>query len=115
MKVHELKAEINKRLSEINNKIKRLKTHLENEGQNTKMEKLVAELESIRDDIIHQYNVINTLNTSTEQKMKGMEKKIFASIDSFNKAFNQAGGIFNSTRMKKRQHSTDFKNPGKTE
>ncbi|WP_340111819.1 hypothetical protein [Maribellus mangrovi] len=115
MKAHDLKAEINKRLNVINGKIIRLKKQLENEEQNTDLEETVADLEVIRDDIIHQYNVINTLKLSADEKLKEMEKKIFASIQSFDKAFNEAGGLFKSSRLKERHHSIDFNNPGRTE
>ncbi len=114
MKAHDLKAEINKRLSEINGKISGLKKQLENDDRDTDLEETIADLEAIRDDIIHQYNVINNLKLSAEEKLKDMEKKIFASIRSFDKAFNESGGLLKTTRMKNRQHSIDFNNPGNT-
>ncbi len=114
MKAHDLKAEINKRLSDINGKIGRLKKQLDSDRQNKDLEETLADLEAIRDDIIHQYNVINTLKLSAEEKLKDMEKKIFASIRSFDKAFNEAGGMLKTTRIKNRSHSIDFNNPGNT-
>jgi len=114
MKAHDLKAEINKRLGEINGKISRLKRQLDNDQRDTDLEGTIADLEAIRDDIIHQYNVINTLKLSAEERLREMEKKIFASIRSFDKAFNEAGGMFTSTRIKNRQHSIDFNNPANT-
>ncbi|MEJ2546115.1 MAG: hypothetical protein P8Y99_18785, partial [Calditrichaceae bacterium] len=108
MKAHDLKAQINERLNVINGKIIRLKKQLEHERQNTDMEEKIADLEAIRDDIIHQYNVINNLKLSADEKLKDMEKKIFASINSFDKAFNEAGGLFKTTRMKERHHSVNF-------
>lgn len=114
MRAKDLKAEINKRLSEINEKVSNLKRQLENEGQDSDMEKTFAELEAIRDDIIYQYNMINTLKLNTEEKLKKMELKIFSSIRSFDKAFYEAGGIIKNKRTKNRHHSIDFNNPGST-
>lgn len=114
MRAKDLKAEINMRLSEINDKVSRLKKQVENDGANASLEKTFADLEAIRDDIIHQYNMINTLKLNTEEKLKNMESKIFASIHSFDKAFNEAGGIIKNNRIQNRHHSIDYKNPSNT-
>lgn len=114
MKANDLKAEINKRLSDINGKISRLRKELKNEESNKDFEEVFADMEAIRDDIIHQYNVINTLKMNAEEKLKEMEKKIFTSIQSFDKAYNEAGGILKSPHMKNHRHSIDFKNPWNT-
>ena len=114
MQTHDLKKEIDNRLSVINEKVTGLKQQLESDRQDKSVEQLVADLEGIRDDIVHQYNVINNLKEDNEVKLKALDTKIFASFRSFDKAFNEAGGLLKTRSIKNRKHSVNFKNPLKT-
>lgn len=111
MKTQELRLRINKQLSEINAKILQLKNQYQKDKMDRELLELIADLESLRVDIMHQYNLLSSLNSEEKEKLQKIEDSVFQSTRTFDTAFKKAGTTMNANRFKSRERSIDFNNP----
>ncbi len=112
METHEkFKAEINRKLSEVNAKIMDLKKHA---GENAEIKKdlsvILKHLELIRNNIILEYEKIDQMKKENVEYPE-LQKNIYSNFNSFEEAFTKAGSIFKSEKFRSRERSVDFNNP----
>ena len=114
METHEkFKAEINRKLSEVNAKIVDLRrTSQAKESPEVKkdLSGILRHLESVRNNIMLQYEKIDQTEKERE-KFPELKKNIYRNFDSFEEAFSQAGSIVKPSKFRTRERSVDFKNP----
>ncbi len=112
MKTDELKIELSKKLADVNARIIELKERLDElNDQSIALQDVIVELESIRDNILVQFNEIETADSSDTTRMPELEKNIYSSFNSFEESFSKAGSLTRSSRIRQRDRSVDFKNP----
>ncbi len=112
MKTDELKIELSKKLADVNSRIIELKKRLDElNDQSVLLQDVIVELESIRDNIIVQFNEIETSDGSDVKRMPELEKNIYKSFSSFEESFSKAGSLTRSSKLRRRERSVDFKNP----
>lgn len=112
MKTDELKIELSKKLADVNARIIELKERLDElNDQSIALQDVIVELESIRDNILVQFNEIETTDSSDTTRMPQLEKNIYSSFSSFEESFSKAGSLTRSSRLRSRDRSVDFKNP----
>lgn len=112
MKTDELKIELSKKLADVNTRIIDLKEKLDElNDQSVVLQDVIVELESIRDNILVQFNEIETMDSTNNERMPELRKNIYSSFSSFEESFSKAGSLSRSTRLRNRDRSVDFKNP----
>lgn len=116
MKTQELKLKINKQLGEINAKILQLKDQHHKEKMDREFLELIADLEALRVDVLHQYNLLNSIRSeeNEEKKLKQIETAVSQSTKTFDTVFKKSGTSISSSRIKTRERSIDFNNPTRT-
>jgi len=113
MRTQELKLKINKQLSAINAKILQLKDQHQKEKMDREFLELIADLESLRVEVMHQYNLLNSIQSDEreKEKLKEIEAAVSQSTRTFDTAFKKSGTSISTSRMKTRKRSIDFNNP----
>ena len=112
METHEkFKAEINKKLSEVNARIVDLRGQSD---ENSKIKNdlfvVLKHLESIRENILLQYEKIEQTEKDSFD-FPELKKNIYKSFNSFDEAFTKAGSLLEPTKFRSREHSVNFNNP----
>ena len=112
MKTQELKIELSKKLADVNSRIIVLKERLDElNEQSTVLQDVIVELESIRDNILVQFDRIETADESDAKRMPELEKNIYKSFSSFEESFSKAGSLSRNSQLRQRDRNVDFKNP----
>lgn len=112
MKTQELKIELSKKLADVNSRIIALKKKRDELNEpSVALQEVVVELESIRNNILVQFNEIETYDEKDAKRMPELERNIYKSFNSFEESFSKAGSLTSSSRINPRDHSTDFNNP----
>jgi chromosome segregation ATPase len=112
MKTHELKIELSKKLADVNSRIIVLKERLDElNEQSTTLQDVIIDLESIRDNILIQFDEIETADESDAKRMPELERNIYKSFNSFEESFSKAGSLARPTQFRQRERNVDFKNP----
>jgi|SRR5690554_1090835 len=112
MNTQELKIELSKKLADVNKRIIELKDRLkELNEQSVVLQDVIVDLESIRDNILVQFNEIETTDDSTASRMPELERNIYKSFSSFEESFSKAGSLTRSSKLRQRDRSVDFKDP----
>ncbi len=112
MKTQELKIELSKKLADVNSRIIVLKERLDElNEQSVALQDVIIELESIRDNILVQFNEIETLGEPDSKRMPELERNIYKSFSSFEESFSKAGSLSRPTQFRQRERNVDFKNP----
>jgi chromosome segregation ATPase len=112
MKTHELKIELSKKLADVNSRIITLKERKDDlDEQSLTLKELIVELETIRDNILVQFNEIETADDTDASRMPVLEKNIYKSFSSFEESFSKAGSLMKPTQFRQRERNVDFKNP----
>ncbi len=112
MKTQELKIELSKKLADVNSRIIVLKERLDDlNEQSVALQDVIVELESIRDNILVQFNEIETSDASDSKRMPELERNIYRSFNSFEESFSKAGSLTRPGKFRQRERSVDFKNP----
>ena len=115
MKTQNLKIELSKKLADVNSRIIVLKERLDElSEQSAALQDVIVELESIRDNILVQFNEIETSDESDSKRMPELERNIYRSFNSFEESFSKAGSLSRSTNFRQRERNIDFKNPTRT-
>ena len=112
METHEkFRAEINEKLAEINEKIVDMRKESENKaGIKKDLSSVLKQLESVRNNIVLQYNKIQNMENDNK-KYSEIKKNIYTDLNSFDRAFKNAGSIVETEKFKTRKRSVDFNNP----
>lgn len=112
MKTHDLKIELSKKLADVNSRIIVLKERLDElNEQSLTLQDVIIELESIRDNILVQFNEIETADDRSRERMPELERNIYESFSSFEESFSKAGSLTGKSRLRRRERNVDFKNP----
>ena len=112
MKQQELKKEITQKLDNVNEKIQELKKISNREiGNNEKMEEILQQMESIKENILEQYDTIENLKQSDNKDFSDIQKKLSKSFDSFEIAYSNSGSLMKQRKFSTRSRSVDFNNP----
>ncbi len=101
MKTQDLKIELSKKLADVNSRIIVLKEKLDelNEQSNS-LQDVIIELESIRNNILVQFDKIETDDESDAKKMPELERNIYKSFSSFDESFSKAGSLSRPTQFR---------------
>jgi uncharacterized coiled-coil DUF342 family protein len=112
MKQQELKSEISKKLDDVNEKIQELKKRSDKKlAKNIELQDIMNQLESIRGNILKQYQAIKDIKNEEDVKLPELEKNIYKSFNSFKSAFTKAGSLMKQSKFSSRNRSVDFNNP----
>lgn len=112
MKTHDLKIELSKKLADVNSRIITLKDKRDDLIEESEyLQELIVELESIRDNILVQFDEIETSDESSSHRMPELEKNIYKSFNSFEESYSKAGSLTRPSKFRQRERSVDFKNP----
>lgn len=107
----ELKAELEKRLSDIKQKIEEVQHGIDEEdAPSVELEDILVKLKALQEDLILQHDQLVAMEEEGEEFEK-LEKNIWSNIKSFDSAFSDAGAIIKPSKFKSRDRSVDFKNP----
>ncbi len=112
MKAQDLKIELSKKLADVNSRIITLKDRRDDlvEESDT-LQEIIVELESIRDNILVQFDEIESAGESDANRMPELERNIYKSFNSFEESFSKAGSLSRNAQFRQRDRSVDFKNP----
>jgi predicted nucleic acid-binding Zn-ribbon protein len=112
MKTNDLKIELSRKLADVNSRIIVLKDNLDElTEQSEALQDVIVDLENIRDNILVQFNEIESTTESENAKLPQLEKNIYQSFSSFEESFSKAGSLTRSSRLSSRDRNVDFKNP----
>lgn len=115
MELQELKATLKKKLVEVEEKLKEVDDALTKQNNEpAELKEAHEALKRRRDEIILEYDQIAALNSEEEVRLPELEKNIFNSLDSFDTAYQNAGGLIKENRFRDRNHRIDFKDPQNT-
>jgi DNA-binding transcriptional regulator GbsR (MarR family) len=101
MKKEELLKSTQKKIDEINVKIRELKSKISDESEEEikeRAESAVKELEGLRDKIQDQYDILETRKEQVQVDVSEAEKNIYSGIETFDDAFTRAGSIFKTNQ-----------------
>ena len=111
MQSKELKAELEKRLKDIKQKIQEVQNGIDEEdAPSPELDDILLKLKAIQKDLILQHDQLVALEEEGE-KFNELEKNIWSNLESFDSRFSDAGSIMKSSKFKNRGRSVDFKNP----
>lgn len=111
MHIQELKAELEKRLTDIKIKIEEVQNGIdEQDAPSPELDDILIRLKAIQEDLILQYDQLSALEEEGE-KFDELEKNIWSNLESFDSKFSDAGSMMKSTKFQSRGRSVDFKNP----
>jgi DNA repair exonuclease SbcCD ATPase subunit len=112
MKQQEFKKEITQKLDDVNEKIQELKKISNREtGNNEKLEEILQQMESIKENILEQYDTIEKLKKSDNKDISDIQKKLSKSFDSFEIAYSNSSSLMKQRKFSTRSRSVDFNNP----
>jgi chaperonin cofactor prefoldin len=112
MKTNDLKIELSRKLADVNSRIIVLKDDLDDlNEQSEALQDVIIDLENIRDNILIQFNEIESTTEAEQTKLPELEKNIYKSFTSFDESFSRAGSLTRSSRLISRDRSVDFRNP----
>ncbi|MFW5756516.1 MAG: hypothetical protein ACOCWD_05575 [Tangfeifania sp.] len=111
MQAKELKAELEKRLTDIKQKIQEVQNGIDEEdAPSVELEDILIRLKALQEDLILQHDQLVAMEEEGEE-FNELERNIWTNIDSFDTAFSEAGGLIKPSKFKSRDRSVDFKNP----
>ena len=112
MKQQELRKEITQKLDDVTAKIQELKNISSNEiADDKKLQEVIQQLESIKANILVQYQAIENLKQSDSKDISELQKKLSKSFDSFEIAYSNSGSLLKKKKFSTRSRSVDFNNP----
>jgi len=115
MHIQELKAELEKRLTDIKTKIEEVQHGIDEEdAPSPELEDILVKLKAIQEDLTLQHDQLVALEEEGE-KFDELEKNIWSNLESFNSKFTNAGSMMKSSKFKSRNRSVDFNNPSGTQ
>lgn len=115
MRIEELKAELEKKLAQIKQKIEEVQHGIDEEDvPSPELEDTLIQLKAIHEDLILQYDQLASLENEGE-KYNELERNIWTNLESFDSKFSNAGSIMKGSKFRKRDRHIDFKNPQDTE
>jgi len=110
----ELKAELEKRLADIKQKIQEVQNGIDEEdAPSVELEDILVKLKALQENLILQHDQLVAMEEEGE-KFNELEKNIWNNIRSFDSTFSDAGGMMKPSKFKSRDRSVDFKNPSGT-
>ncbi len=89
--------DIKKKISEYEEKLNDLKNSIAeeiNDSKKKEAEQTLNEIREIKEKMQLQYSELKKVDITDEPKLKEIEKNIYSSFETFDKAFKRAGGIF---------------------
>lgn len=111
MHIQELKAKLEKRLTDIKQKIQEVQNGIdENDAPSVELEDILVKLKALEEDLVLQHDQLEAMEEEGE-KFDKLEKNIWSNIESFDATFSDAGAIMKPSKFKSRDRSVDFKNP----
>ncbi len=112
MKAQDLKIELSKKLADVNSRIITLKDRRDDLIEESEaLQEIIGELESIRDNILVQFDEIESAGESDAKRIPELERNIYKSFNSFEESFSKAGSLTRPAKFRQRERSVDFKNP----
>jgi hypothetical protein len=116
MEQEKFKKELEKKLSDIKEKIGEVKSILDKEKTPSKLLKdIFNQLKEVQEDLLAQYDQLEAMKNQQSEGYSKLEKNIFKNLESFDTTFSKAGSIMKESKFQARNHSVDFKNPPGTE
>ena len=111
MSIQELKAELEKRLTEIKLRIKNIQDEIdEKDALPVELENILIRLKAIQEDLILQHDQLDAMEEEGET-FNELERNIWSNLESFDSKFSEAGSMMKGSKFRTRERSVDFKNP----
>mgnify|MGYP006311688357 CR=1 FL=1 len=111
MHLEELKTELEKRLTDIKQKIQEVQNGVdESDAPSVQLEDMLTKLKDLQEDLILQHDQLVAMEEEGE-KFDKLEKNIWSNIHSFDSTFKDAGAIIKPSKFQSRNRSVDFNNP----
>jgi hypothetical protein len=115
MRIEELKAELEKRLTDIKQKIQEVQNGIDEEdAPSVELEDILIKLKALQEDLVLQHDQLVAMEEEGE-KFNELERNIWTNLESFDTKFSNAGSIMKSSKFRSRGRTIDFKNPQDTE
>lgn len=115
MKLQELKKELQKKLTEIKDKISEVEMIMKKQETPSKsLKDKISELKNVQEDILLQYDQLEAMEEEETPDYSDLEKNIYKNLEAFDAAFSKAGSIMKESKFKTRDRSVDYKNPPAT-
>ena len=112
MQSKELKAELEKRLTDIKQKIREVQNGIDEEdAPSVELEDILLKLKALQEDLVLQHDQLTAMEEEEGDEFEELEKNIWSNIKSFDSAFSDAGAIMKPSKFKSRDRTVNFKNP----
>ena len=116
MKLQELKTELERRIADVDSKIKEVENARKSDTKNKDvLQDIENRLKAKRDEIILEYDQISAMEKEDKTTYPKLRSSVQGHLSSFDSIYSRAGNLIGDDSYGRRNRSIDFKDPLGTE